>query len=98
MPRCLSSKKLVPRSIAFIPFYKTSLTIVCIRSQQRIYANPVSADMQSVTEAITALTAHVTAATTQVQTLATAARNNETTTTTASTFAMTPGHFARHVD
>lgn len=53
--------------------------------------NPVPADMQSVMEAIAALTAQVTAITAQVQTLATASGNNATVATTASTFAMTPG-------
>ena len=51
--------------------------------------NPVSADMQSVMEAIAALTAQITAITAQVQTLAAAVENNATVTPTASTFAMT---------
>ena len=42
-------------------------------------------------EAIADLTAQVTATTTQVQNLATAAGNNATATITVSTFAMTPG-------
>ena len=42
-------------------------------------------------EAIAALTAQVTAITAQVQNLTTASGNNATVTTTASTFAMTPG-------
>ena len=51
--------------------------------------NSISADMQSVMEAIAALTAQVTAITAQVQTLGTASRNNAAVATTASTFAMT---------
>ena len=54
-------------------------------------ANPIAADMCNVMETIAALTAQVTAITTQVQNLATTAGNNATATTTASTFAMTPG-------
>ena len=53
--------------------------------------NPIPADMQSVMEAIAALTAQVTAITAQVQSLVTASENNATIATTASTFAMTLG-------
>ena len=53
--------------------------------------NPVPADMQSVMEAIAALTAEVTVITAQVQNLVPTVGNNATFTTTASIFAMTPG-------
>ena len=53
--------------------------------------NPIPADMQSVMEAISALTAQVTVITAQVQTLAAASGNNATVATTASAFAMTLG-------
>ena len=53
--------------------------------------NPVLANMRSVIETITCFTTYVTANTAQVQTLVTAAGINATVTTTASTFAITPG-------
>ena len=55
-------------------------------------AYPVLADMQSVMEAIAALTAQVVVITTLLQNVATAARNNATITTTASTYAMAKDH------
>ena len=54
-------------------------------------SNPVPADMQSMMETMAALKEQFSAITTQVQNLDTAAGNNETATTIASTFAMTPG-------
>ena len=54
-------------------------------------ANPVPANMLSVTKVIPAFTAQVPLITAQVQTLATAAKNNAIVTTAASTFAMHPG-------